>query len=117
MPCSPPSARRGGPCSPASSGALVDWLDGDWGTFFVITTLMVIPSLVCLWAIRKRLGDLLAGARVRLFGKEAEEGGGGGGLSLHRLHRVHRAAHPASSRSSAFDTATMPTATATRYPR
>ena len=63
----------------ASSGALVDWLDGDWGTFFVITTLMVIPSLVCLWAIRKRLGDLLAGARVRLFGKEAEEGGGGGG--------------------------------------
>ena len=40
----------------ASSGALVDWLDGDWGTFFVITTLMVIPSLVCLWAIRERLG-------------------------------------------------------------
>ena len=63
----------------ASSGALVDWLDGDWGTFFVITTLMVIPSLVCLWAIRKRLGEMLAGARVRLFGKEAEEGGGGAG--------------------------------------
>ena len=63
----------------ASSGALVDWLDGDWGTFFVITTLMVIPSLVCLWAIRKRLGDLLAGARVRLFGKEAEGGSGGAG--------------------------------------
>ena len=56
----------------ASSGALVDWLDGDWGTFFVITALMVLPSLVCLWAIRKRLGDMLAGARVRLFGKEAE---------------------------------------------
>ena len=56
----------------ASSGALVDWLDGDWGTFFVITTLMVIPSLVCLWAIRKRLGEMLAGARVRLLGKEAE---------------------------------------------
>ena len=56
----------------ASSGALVDWLEGDWGTFFVITTLMVLPSLVCLWAIRKRLADMLAGARVRLFGKEAE---------------------------------------------
>ena len=56
----------------ASSGALVDWLDGDWGTFFVITTIMVIPALVCLWAIRKQLGDMLAGARVRLFGKEAE---------------------------------------------
>ena len=56
----------------ASSGALVDWLEGDWGTFFVITTIMVIPALVCLWAIRKQLGDMLAGARVRLFGKEAE---------------------------------------------
>ena len=56
----------------ASSGELVDWLEGDWGTFFVITTLMVLPSLVCLWAIRNRLVDLLAGARVRLFGKEAD---------------------------------------------
>ena len=56
----------------ASSGELVDWLEGDWGTFFVITTLMVVPSLVCLWAIRAQLRDMLAGARVRLFGKEAE---------------------------------------------
>ena len=63
----------------ASSGALVDWLDGDWGTFFVITTLMVIPSLVCLWAIRERLGALLAGARVRLLGKEGEGGVAGAG--------------------------------------
>ena len=66
----------------AASGALMDWLDGDWGTFFVITTLMVVPSLICLWAIRKRLGDLLAGARVRLSGKEAEGGSGGNGLKL-----------------------------------
>ena len=57
----------------ASSGALVDWLDGDWGTFFVITTLMVFPSLVCLWAIRGKLRDMLAGSRVRLFGKQVEE--------------------------------------------
>ena len=63
----------------ASSGALVDWLDGDWGTFFVITTLMVLPSLVCLWAIRRKLGDLLADARVRLFGKEAEDAAEGTG--------------------------------------
>ena len=56
----------------ASSGELVDWLEGDWGTFFIITTLMVIPSLVCLFAIRAKLRDMLAGARVRLFGKEAE---------------------------------------------
>ena len=56
----------------ASSGELVDWLEGDWGTFFLITTLMVIPSLVCLFAIRAKLRDMLAGARVRLFGKEAD---------------------------------------------
>ena len=35
----------------SSSGALVDWLNGDWGTFFVLTTIMVIPSLLCLWLI------------------------------------------------------------------
>ena len=51
----------------ASSGMLVDWLEGDWGTFFVITTLMVIPSLLCLWAIRAKLRDMLAGASVRLW--------------------------------------------------
>ena len=28
----------------ASSGELVDWLGGDWGTFFVITAVMVPPS-------------------------------------------------------------------------
>jgi len=31
----------------ASSGELVDWLNGDWGIFFVITTVIVIPSLIC----------------------------------------------------------------------
>ena len=60
----------------ASSGELVDWLEGDWGTFFVITTLMVIPSLVCLWAIRAKLRDLLTGARVRLMGKAVEDAPG-----------------------------------------
>ena len=39
----------------SSSGALVDWLNGDWGTFFIITALMVIPSLVLLWFIRKKI--------------------------------------------------------------
>ena len=27
----------------SSSGALVDWLNGDWGTFFILTAIMVIP--------------------------------------------------------------------------
>ena len=39
----------------SSSGALVDWLNGDWGTFFVLTTIMVIPSLVCLWLIKNKI--------------------------------------------------------------
>ena len=33
----------------SSSGALVDWLNGDWGIFFIITALMVIPSLIILY--------------------------------------------------------------------
>ena len=39
----------------ASSGAMVDWLNGDWGIFFVITAIMVIPSLILLWFIRNKL--------------------------------------------------------------
>ena len=54
----------------ASSGALVDWLEGakisffnlisfnvenPWVVFFVITTIMVIPSLILLWFIRNKL--------------------------------------------------------------
>ncbi len=39
----------------SSSGALVDWLNGDWGIFFVITAIMVIPSLICLWFIRNKI--------------------------------------------------------------
>jgi len=39
----------------ASSGSLVDWLNGDWGIFFIITAIMVIPSLICLWFIRNKL--------------------------------------------------------------
>ena len=36
----------------ASSGALVDWLNGDWGIFFIITALMVIPSLIFIYMIK-----------------------------------------------------------------
>ena len=44
----------------ASSGALVDFLDGDWGVFFIITALMVIPSLLLLVLIRKRFSAIEA---------------------------------------------------------
>ena len=38
----------------SSSGSLVDWLQGDWGVFFIITAVMVIPSLILLWFIRNK---------------------------------------------------------------
>ena len=37
----------------ASSGAMVDWLNGDWGIFFILTAVMVIPSLIFLYVIKK----------------------------------------------------------------
>ena len=39
----------------SSSGALVDWLNGDWGIFFILTALMVIPSLIILWKMKDKL--------------------------------------------------------------
>ncbi len=38
----------------SSSGLMVDWLDGDWSQFFIITALMIIPSiLLLLWMGKK----------------------------------------------------------------
>ena len=37
------------------SGVLVDALDGNWAVFFLLTALMVIPSLIFLYLIRNRL--------------------------------------------------------------
>ena len=39
----------------ASSGALVDWLNGDWGIFFILTAIMVIPSLIFLYTIKDKI--------------------------------------------------------------
>ena len=39
----------------SSSGALVDWLNGDWGLFFILTAIMVLPSLIILWSMKKKL--------------------------------------------------------------
>ena len=41
------------------SGIIVDWLDGNWALFFVMTALMVIPSLLFLYYIRKPLSKLI----------------------------------------------------------
>lgn len=37
------------------SGAFVDYLAGNWALFFILITLMIIPSLVFLWTIRKQI--------------------------------------------------------------
>lgn len=42
----------------SSSGFLVDWLDGNWSAFFILTAVMVIPSLIFLWSIRKHIDRL-----------------------------------------------------------
>lgn len=49
----------------ASAGFVVDGLDGNWGLFFILTALMVLPSLALLLAVRKRIAPALAGGAVR----------------------------------------------------
>ena len=39
----------------SSSGSLVDWLNGNWGLFFIITAIMVIPSLILLYRIKNKI--------------------------------------------------------------
>lgn len=47
------------------SGAMVDWLDGNWAVFFILTTVMVIPSLLLLWSIRHQIYALEAENNAR----------------------------------------------------
>jgi len=47
----------------SSSGLLVDSLGGDWGIFFIITALMVIPALILLWTLGPVLTAKTEGAR------------------------------------------------------
>ena len=49
----------------ASSGLMVDWLGGNWGLFFIITALMVTPSLVLL---------LIMAPKIRLGQSVSQEG-------------------------------------------
>ena len=37
----------------SSSGAVVDWLNGDWGTFFILTTIMSNPFFNLFMANKK----------------------------------------------------------------
>jgi len=42
----------------SSSGSLVDYLNGDWGLFFVITSVMVIPSLILIFFLKEKIKAL-----------------------------------------------------------
>ena len=42
----------------SSSGSLVDYLNGDWGLFFIITCLMVIPSLILIFFLKDKIKAL-----------------------------------------------------------
>ncbi|MDG2820065.1 MFS transporter, partial [Vibrio parahaemolyticus] len=44
------------------SGELVDYLN-DWSTFFVLTAVMVVPSLIMLYSLRHYFDALLEKAR------------------------------------------------------
>lgn len=46
----------------SSSGFLVDWMDGNWAGFFILTALMVIPSLIFLYVLRGHIQALEARA-------------------------------------------------------
>ena len=48
----------------AGSGILIDRLGGDWPLFFVITTLMVVPSLLLIAMNRRRLTPFMEGRSV-----------------------------------------------------
>lgn len=39
----------------SSSGFIVDWLDGNWAIFFIMTAIMVIPSLILLWVLKDHI--------------------------------------------------------------
>lgn len=51
----------------AGSGIVVDALGGNWALFFLLTTLMVTPSLALLLVVRKDLTPLMEGRTTRLL--------------------------------------------------
>ena len=51
----------------AGSGLVIDGLGGNWGVFFVLTTLMVLPSLAMLLWIRKDIEPLMAGQTTKII--------------------------------------------------
>lgn len=55
----------------AGAGWAVDALQGDWGTFFVITAVMVLPSLACLWMLRHKIRELIGDTKTLVGGSRS----------------------------------------------
>ena len=51
----------------AGSGFVVDALGGNWTLFFVLTTVMVVPSLLLLLGVRKHLRPLMEGQTTKVL--------------------------------------------------
>ena len=58
------------------SGAMVDWLDGNWAIFFALTTAMVVPSLLLLWTIRDKIHALEAANNARQSAADQDRANG-----------------------------------------
>lgn len=58
----------------SGSGALVDWLDGNWALFFVLTAVAVVPSLVLLGIMRRWLRDRYGEVFGRPAGRAQRDG-------------------------------------------
>ena len=51
----------------AGSGVVVDSLGGNWTLFFILTTVMVLPSLALLLYVRRDIEPVMQGQTVRLL--------------------------------------------------
>ena len=51
----------------AGSGVVVDSLGGNWTLFFILTTLMVLPSLLLLLYVRRDIQPVMEGQTVRVL--------------------------------------------------
>lgn len=63
-----PNLNKYGRCSQirnSASGILVDAMGGNWALFFVLTALMVIPSLVILYRLRHNITAIEKGNSAR----------------------------------------------------
>ena len=50
-----------------ASGFMVDGLGGNWAIFFVLTALMILPSLILLFSVRRTIAPLMEGATVKML--------------------------------------------------